>query len=640
MLNPHEAALESKCERIARIITRQYGVKVKIEGGRAYIDLENKVIVLPHMKGDALEHVAGMIDGFLDHECSHAIFTDGSLVIDTAKGDRALWNFWNVIEDSWVEREMGKRFIGCGQNLRRLNEAVMKQNREHWDSADGIQKLATAMAECWRGLSCPDDFYGDPVVGDLLRALDPEVQAGYKITSTQGALDLARRILDKIQSMSPPPPQPQGSEENQPEEGEGDGQGQGSGDAEGEETGNDKNDQNSKGSEGQANSSSQEPQEAPEGESECQGMDPQQQSVQEQAQALQAAIEGGDFGDFKDAEDLMNDLLSEVPDRIRDSDPEEYYVFSEEYDEETHYGDKDRWDWSDEYRELRNEISDYLGSIATTLELALAAEAQARWVGGSRRGRKFDKRAFPAWVCGSRDDRIYRQKEQHEAWDVAVSLLWDCSGSMQRFRPGSPSYLARLAAIAFHEALTRVGIMHEVLGFNTGGTSHPELTGRVEKAKDQGEDLDRYSRLAERDQRMVFVPWGAEDGRAICAINGRSANRDGECVMWAAKRLAMRPEKRKVLIVGSDGRPNGARYGYTEKKYLQEVVGQVISAGIELYAIGIMDDNVKKYYPHHLTINSIEELPGAVMHQLAQALFQRQGTNHGYLPEIRKPGYR
>ena len=137
---------------------------------------------------------------------------------------------------------------------------------------------------------------------------------------------------------------------------------------------------------------------------------------------------------------------------------------------------------------------------------------------------------------------------------------------------------------------------------------------------------------------MVFVPWGSTDGRAICAINGDYANRDAECVLWAAKRLAARPEKRKVLIVGSDGHPNGAVYGYTEKKYLQEVVAQVIEAGIELYAIGIMDDAVSKYYPHWVVIHRVEDLPQAVMHQLGQALFARKGTTHGNVPAINKPG--
>lgn len=636
-LTPHEACLESKAERIARIITRQYGVKVRIEGGRAYIDLDTMTIVMPNLKGDALEHIRGVLDGFLDHECAHAIFTD-NLAVKPLKG-KPIFAIWNPVEDCWIEREMGKLYVGCAQNLKELNEAIIVEVRKNWGKMGAVPRLLSALIMCWQGSALPAEFEVDPLMGLVFQALEPERRDGFNVNSTTEAINLARRIMDKIASMVPPPPPQLKLQPGQEGKGsEGEGQQGKQQDPKEQQEGEEGGQQGPHTQEGQQEGQSlQEPQEAAGEPSEGEGQEEQDEALQEQAEGLQQAMQTGDYEPLLDAEGLLNDILTRVPDRSKASDPEEYLVFSEEFDTEVHYDHQKRMIWSGEYKELRDEVHDYLGNMATALELSLAAEAQARWVGGSRKGRKFDKRVFPAWTQGGRDDRIFRQLEQSEDWDTAVSLLWDCSGSMNRVHPGSKSYLARLAAIAFHEALSRADIMHEVLGFNTGGGSSPELKMRAKEAEKRGENIKRYSRLAELDKRMVFVPWGSIDGRAICAINGTNANRDAECVMWAAKRLAARPEKRKVLIVGSDGQPSGAKYGYTEKKYLQEVIAQVIEAGIELYAIGIMDDAVSKYYPHWVVIHRVEDLPQAVMQQLGQALFARKGTMHGNVPAVNKP---
>jgi len=652
MLSPQEACLESTAERIARIITKEYNVSVRVEGHMAYIDLDTMTIVLPNLVGDDLEHVKHVMDGFLDHECGHAIYTDNA-VVKRLKADPILFRFWNPIEDSWIEREHGSKFVGVWQNLKALNDAIAVENYKKWDEADPVFRTLFALHEVWRGAHPASKFEGDPNIGEMFKMLGPELRDGFTVKSTQQAADLAQRVLDKIKDLAePPPPQPQ--PEPKGDQGEG-------GDQEGEEQGQD-GEQSENGGSGSQNGGQDDeegpqdgedgdqapmpgplspggPQEAENepGQDEPQNANGDQEEAQAQAREMQNLIDAEDFDQPLDAESFFNECLPDTPSKAKSGDPEHYIVFSEEFDTETEYTGEQRMVWTDQYRNLRNEVHDYLGNMATALELALAAEAEARWVGGARRGRKFDKRVFPTWYMGGRDDRIYRQREQHETWDTAVSLLWDCSGSMQTARPGTKSYIARLAAIAFHEALTRSDIAHEVLGFNTGEADSPESARRIEAARKRGEDLAIYSRLEGRDKRMIFVPWGSPDGRAICAINGGHANRDGECVKWAAKRLASRPEKRKVLIVGSDGRPSGARYGYTEEKYLQEVVKDVINAGIEVYAIGIKDKSVKKYYPQWVIINRIEDLPGAVMRQLAQALFAHKGTNHANVSEIKRP---
>lgn len=658
MLNPHEAALESKMERIARIITREYGVSVRIEGSLAYIDLETMTIVIPNLKEKSLGQIQGVIDGFLDHECGHAVYTDGKLITHMKENQPALFEVWNVVEDCWTEREHGSQFPGVKQNIQTLNEAIRVENEKAWPSAGPIPRLLCALGECWRGASVLSDYFTDPLMGELIQLMESEYQDGLTVDTTQGAIELAERILEKISDAAQqqqPQPQPQDGDGQQGDQDQQDQGQQGQGEDQDAQDGDEQvqaspwgkkgGQEQQEGQEESEGGSKEQEQDQGQGDQQedqsDQGQDPKTRAQQEQAQAAQEELDSENFAPPANAESLVNDLLAKVPYRDKRSDPEEYLIFSEDFDTEVHYTSAQRLAWAEEYGDLREEVAGSIGNMSTALVMALAAEAEARWVGGARRGRRMDKRVFPLWTQGGRDDRIYRQKEQSEDWDTAVSLLWDCSGSMHsNYNPGSKSYLARLAAIAFHEALCRVNIMHEVLGFNTGGGYSSELRQRVEAAMNRGDDIEKYSRTIELDNRMVFVPWGTMDGRAICAINGDHANRDGECVMWAAKRLAARPEARKVLIVGSDGHPNGAEYGYTEKKYLQEVVQQIITAGLEVYAIGIMDEAVKKYYPQWTIIDSAEDLPRVVMQQLGQALFARKGTSYGNIQPIRKPDHR
>ena len=211
-----------------------------------------------------------------------------------------------------------------------------------------------------------------------------------------------------------------------------------------------------------------------------------------------------------------------------------------------------------------------------------------------------------------------------------MTLLWDCSGSMgSSDRRTDKAALARLAAVAFHEALNKAHVVHEVLGFNSVGGTPEGLVRAVGEAGDRGEDLDRYSRLEDIDNLIVFASFGQADGRAICEITGAASNRDGEAVLWAARRLAQRLEPRKILIVGSDGQPQGGRFHRTEQNYLRETVRRVTSAGIEVIGLGIMDQSVKQYYEQWVLVQDIRDLPKAVLGQITNLLLNRKGTRNG-----------
>jgi len=82
-------------------------------------------------------------------------------------------------------------------------------------------------------------------------------------------------------------------------------------------------------------------------------------------------------------------------------------------------------------------------------------------------------------------------------------------------------------------------------------------------------------------------------------------------VRFAARRLAQRPESRKVMITLSDGEPYAADNNSILDADLKLAVAQVVAAGIEVVGIGIQTSSVSKYYPDHMKVYNLKDLaPG------------------------------
>jgi hypothetical protein len=578
--------------------------------------MKTKTVILPSNYNDELVSMAHL-HGLLDHECAHILWTDPSIsqsfVEEDGKSDSEkfiLHSLWNVIEDIWIEKRMSEKYIGCAQNLRVVNEWLYEAIGKRWSELDALGRLAFALEQCVIGEKTVVDFAGDEKIGGLLPSLQAEIDRGKGCASSTEALGIARSIYEKIKELA---------------KGEFDARPNGIGGyrsndvsqlvcgTDGISAGHSGDEDSVETSKNRSDSS--------EGESKSMGSD----SIganEGSEQAQEFLRRQGDFVKPLDVEGLVNEHQTHFPDWSTHRDPDQYLVYTQEYDFDTTYSADQRDRCSSEYFKLREKIQPLIGSLARALELGLVTETESRWVPGARRGRKFDRRRLNRWVGGSDDDRLWCYREGGESIDTAVTMLWDCSGSMGGSRgEHTKAALARLAAIAFHEALNHCrsyGVEHEVLGFNTTVQNSVEIKQLVSGLS--VEDLKIYSRVEELDARMVFVPWGQVDGRAIVNITGAGCNRDGECVLWAAKRLAARSEKRKVLIVGADGHPQGARYHRTEKNYLREIVQRIVGAGIEVHALGIMDKAVQEYYPSWEYVDKPEDLPRAVMRQLMRRL--------------------
>lgn len=102
-------------------------------------------------------------------------------------------------------------------------------------------------------------------------------------------------------------------------------------------------------------------------------------------------------------------------------------------------------------------------------------------------------------------------------------------------------------------------------------------------------------------------------------------NIDGEAILWAAGRLSGLPNKRKVLIVLSDGAPvddstlmeNGPTY---LGDHLREVVEHIVAAGdLNIGAMGI-GYRAHQFYPVSSYVEAPDELGAALISMIEQIL--------------------
>jgi len=269
--------------------------------------------------------------------------------------------------------------------------------------------------------------------------------------------------------------------------------------------------------------------------------------------------------------------------------------------------------------EMQKQVDHMIGPLQKDLQRAIAARSASIWTGGHRRGQLHG--ASLARVLTGRDD-VFRQKQVSRTKDVAVELVVDASGSMWR---RGKIVVAAYAAYALSAVLDNIGIANEVVAFSTKDFSSKTARAMREEAVEHGLN---YSRTAALDIRILK----AFNERMTPATRRRFAmlstggemmeeNVDGESVQLANHRLQQQRSARKVMMVLSDGMPAcGGGLSPILNEHLKSVVKQIEARGTDVVALGILDESVKKFYRRAIVLNSVEDLPRVVMHELHKLL--------------------
>lgn len=96
-------------------------------------------------------------------------------------------------------------------------------------------------------------------------------------------------------------------------------------------------------------------------------------------------------------------------------------------------------------------------------------------------------------------------------------------------------------------------------------------------------------------------------------MSARGGNRDGAALRFTAERLVKRPEKRKLLIIISDGQPaDDGYYGTEAEADLRGIKKEYARRGITLFAAAIGSDKecIKRIYKDgFLDITNLGDLP-------------------------------
>ena len=96
--------------------------------------------------------------------------------------------------------------------------------------------------------------------------------------------------------------------------------------------------------------------------------------------------------------------------------------------------------------------------------------------------------------------------------------------------------------------------------------------------------------------------------------------------MWAAQRTLARKEKRKILMVLSDGLPSASAKGRfkTPELMLKAVTDDLRHhPALDVYGIGIQDSSVKKFYGENAqVVRDTNKLSDVVLNTLKEGLLK------------------
>ena len=259
--------------------------------------------------------------------------------------------------------------------------------------------------------------------------------------------------------------------------------------------------------------------------------------------------------------------------------------------------------YANNYGEIKSRLGHYDQSnaaiFANRLRRFLQVKSASMYTHGHRRGRVSTRNLYKMCVNETlpNEDRMFKRKHESDTLDTVVSVLVDYSGSMS----GSRTVVTHIGTDLLVHALQVLNVPCEV---NMFSTINEGTTMYTVKHFDEHVSADL---LLDRSER------------AAC---NQANNNDSAAVMFNYDRLRRRHEKRKILLVLSDGEP--CTHNVMNPQEGLKAVTQTIEADphVELLGLGIMSDSVKHYYPHHKVVREPEEMSTALLDLVANKMIE------------------
>ena len=305
-----------------------------------------------------------------------------------------------------------------------------------------------------------------------------------------------------------------------------------------------------------------------------------------------------------------------------------YKVFTKQFDTFTK---AERLISYPELKQLRQKFDEeckdntkLINNLAKKLEKLLYSLDFSTWKFDQDEG-YFDSSRFSQFIANSKNSNIFKLENENTEKNTVVSLLLDNSGSMR----GKPIVTSAMTAEIITKTLEKCRVNVEILGFTTrewkGGKSK-----KLWEKKNKDSNPGRLNDLLHIVYKDADTPWNQTKlNLGLVLKDGLlKENIDGEALIWASNRLKKRNEKKKILIVISDGAPVddatlSSNNSYILDNHLKEVVSEIEKKReIDIIAIGIGHD-VSKYYSRAFTIDDVEKLGEIIIDNLTKILKEK-----------------
>ena len=250
------------------------------------------------------------------------------------------------------------------------------------------------------------------------------------------------------------------------------------------------------------------------------------------------------------------------------------------------------------YKEMEKQMRQVMKRLKAQV-LPFLEKRQTRMEKGMPMGRRMDHRTI------YRPDRkvFQRRSLPSEEQDAVMSVLIDLSGSM---RMDDRINYAIIAALCLYQFGQEAGIPTAVYGH------HTDMSWDWKKETVCIHSFAEFDSMDGKDKYRIM------DARSC------GANRDGVAVRYMGEMLLARPEKQKLLILISDGLPNGLDYsGIAAKKDLRKIKADLTRRGVLFLTAAIGDDKAAIqdiYEEAFLDISDLKKLPEKLAKQVLKKI--------------------
>ena len=302
-----------------------------------------------------------------------------------------------------------------------------------------------------------------------------------------------------------------------------------------------------------------------------------------------------------------------------------YTIFSNQFDEVII---PKKFIAKNELENLRNQLDlkiSKLNSISKKMSLKLKRKLLSKknnYLEFDASGGVLNRKKLVNLVLSPLIEDVWINSKAHEYHDTTLTILLDNSGSMR----GNPIVMSAMACEIIAEILEKFSIKTEIIGFTTSDWKG----GRVRKLWETSGRKKNPGRLNEL-RHIIYKSFNQSFKKSKINLGLMlkegilKENIDGEALLFARSRLSQQSEKRKILMVISDGTPvddstTCNNDGDILSDHLRHVINIIEKRGkIEIIGVGIghaTDD----FYKNSITIKALEDLGDVMIDKIINVL--------------------